>query len=196
MENKPVFNENGCYSAADTTENTKIDEITLEEYFKNITEGNCIEFELENLNNILKKDLQVNFHYLKPKLKYVMPYMLIHFIKCWPGWQKSGNYLNKQISFNNWFTKFKEYLVFKINYLIKNDYEKVVGMITANPPIEESVLFKIDNSTQISVPKEKTVAPYDIQIQGTPKMLNSLLFCGGPEGNEKIKLCNSELIKK
>lgn len=193
MENNSVFKENDSNSATETEEDTKINGLTLEDCFRNIIDGDGIEFELDNLNNILKKDLQVNFHYLKPKLKYVMPYMLVHFIKSWPGWQKSGNYTNKQITYKNWFAKFKEYLVFKINYLIKNDYEKVLSMVKANLPIEDH--FKVDKSTQISLPSEKIVAPYAIQIQGTPKMLNSLIFCGGPQGKDQFKLYYFVLIK-
>ncbi|XP_018563395.1 uncharacterized protein LOC108905102 [Anoplophora glabripennis] len=180
MEDEQVPNGKDSDLNTDTIEDIKLSGITLEDCFRSVVEGNSIEFELENLNNILKKDLQVNFYYLKSRLKHVMPYMLVHFINCWPGWQKSGFYINKQITFKSWFAKFKEYLVFKINYLIKNDYEKVSVMLKTNPPIEDSI-SKIDNSTQMNIPLEKTVSPYTVEIQGVPKMLNSLIFCEGPK---------------
>ncbi|KAJ8948121.1 hypothetical protein NQ318_008474 [Aromia moschata] len=157
--------------------NTELNSVTLEECFKNIIEGNALELDMNTLNNILRRDLQINFNILKPKVKTILSYMLVHFIKSWPGWQRSNNYMSRLITFENWYAKFKEYLIFKINYLIKNDFEKVSLMLKTSQPFDESILFKIDDGTQTIPVTEKPQAPYSIEVQGLPKMLNSLVFC-------------------
>ncbi|KAG5895526.1 hypothetical protein JTB14_010670 [Gonioctena quinquepunctata] len=154
--------------------------LSLEECFRHIVEGKQVELDLNTLNVILKKNLQVNFNLLNPKVKTILPYMLVQFIKTWPGWQKSSNYLNKQITFESWYEKFKEYLIYKVNYMIKNDFDKAVALLKNCAPIDD-VLFKIDNSTQTSSVGEKPAAPFSIEVHGPPKVLNSLVFEGVEE---------------
>ncbi|CAH1164082.1 unnamed protein product [Phaedon cochleariae] len=152
--------------------------VSLEDCFRDIIDGKQLVLETDTLNHILRKSLQVNINALKPKVIYVLPFMLVHFIKSWPGWQKNTSYVNKQITLESWYEKFKEYLIFKINYTIKNDIDKASVLLKC-VSIEESVLFKIDNSTQTNPITEKILAPFSIEVSGPPKVLNSLVFCEG-----------------
>ncbi|KAJ8931601.1 hypothetical protein NQ314_015463 [Rhamnusium bicolor] len=78
-ENLPAVSEQNIVGSND---------LSLEKCFKNIIEGHALELSLDNLKHILGRDLQLNFYVLKPKVKSVISYMLVHFIKSWPGWQK------------------------------------------------------------------------------------------------------------
>lgn len=167
----------------ETVKKKSVPEITLDQCFKEIIEGKPLSLEIATLNNILNKGLGINLNYLKPRVKYILPYMLVHFITSWPGWKKIVHYQKKEITFENWFKRFKEYLIFKMNFMIKNDYDKALALLKHNSvEFEENVVEKTDTSTQTNPNIEKVTAPFSIEIFGPPKVLNSLVFCEGPNG--------------
>ncbi|XP_072388513.1 uncharacterized protein [Diabrotica undecimpunctata] len=161
---------------------------SLETYFKNIIDGKKIETDTTKLDKILEQSIDLNFTGMNPKLKFILPYMLVHYIKIWPGWKKAAQYHEKRISFENWYVKFKEYLIYKINFMIKNDFEKSLAMIRYNTCVlDERKVTKCDNSTQTSSNVDKTTAPFTIEISGPAKVLNSLIFCEGVEDTIFVK---------
>lgn len=151
---------------------------SLQQCFKKIIEGFPIEIDLDNIHDILKENFLININNLKPKLQTVLPCMLIHFINTWSGWQKGKQYFNKTITFEEWFTKFKEFLKFKLNYLIKHFDSILKNQLDIS---EEEYIFKIDGNTQTSG-LDKGYAPFKLEIKGPPKLLNSLVFQEDQEG--------------
>lgn len=107
-------------------------------------------------------------------MRSILPFLLVHFIKTWPGWQKSTEYLQEEITYKEWFQKFKEYLSFKLNFVIRNDTDDVFkeDQLCANSPI----LFGIDNNTQTDNELEKSLSPYSIEVCAPPRCLNTLVF--------------------
>lgn len=145
----------------------------LEACFKQILNGEPVEVDIDNANDLLNS-LNINRNGLHSKIKTVLPFLLIHFIRSWPGWQKSGAYFDKKISFEDWFKKFKEYLSFKLNFLIKNEIQKVCEEVE-QLTFDSSYLFGIDNSTQTEN-VDQSEAPYSIEIIGPPRFLNTMVF--------------------
>ncbi|XP_028138409.1 uncharacterized protein LOC114332832 [Diabrotica virgifera virgifera] len=161
---------------------------SLESYFKDIIAGKQIETDVNKLQEILEKSIGLSFHNMNPKLKFILPYILVHYIKIWPGWKKTSEYHQQQISFESWYLKFKEYLIYKINFMIKNDYEKGLAMVRYNATVlEEREVSKCDNSTQTSSNADKTTAPFTIEISGPARVLNSVIFCEGEEDTVFVK---------
>lgn len=165
-----------CSTSATNTENVEnkdfSQEYSLQDIFKQVIEGKPLEVDINNIKVIMKQNLMIDISNLKSKLQCVLPYMVVHFIRSWPGWQKSYQYFQKQITFENWFEKFKEYLSFKVAFFIKN-YGKT--LLT-----DEDYRFKTEG-TQTS-PMEKENSPFVLEIRGPPRILNSLVFCEGLKG--------------
>nr|CAI5856091.1 unnamed protein product [Callosobruchus analis] len=150
---------------------------TLELCFQDIIDGKSLELDLKTLEFFLRKNLRVYYNGINQKLKWVLPYLLVMFIKSWPGWQKFNSYLKKEISFEDWFNKFEKYLLYKVNYAIKSEFDKAMILMKNSQPIDDSILFKIDNSTQTMKENGKDISPFTIEVEGPAKFLNSILFC-------------------
>ncbi|XP_057669915.1 uncharacterized protein LOC130902101 [Diorhabda carinulata] len=163
----------------------------LKGYFKQIIEGKKVEADITVLNSILSTTLGINVTILHPKFKCILPHMLIHFIKCWPGWKKAYQYYSQQITLEDWYQKFKEYLIYKFQYMIKNDCEEVVAMLRyQGVKLVDEVVDKQDVDTQTNHNVEKTIAPFSVEVTGTPKILNSLVFSEGTKDDVFVKQYN------
>lgn len=150
------------------------DNSLLEKCFQQIVKGNLVEMDVNNVYDLLSY-LEINMNGLQPKIQTVLPFLLIHFMKTWPGWQKSMEYFKEEITYLEWFKKFKQYLSFKLNFLIKNgieDVHKDVEQLSINSPF----LFGIDNGTQTCNEYEKLLAPFKIEVKAPPKYLNTVAF--------------------
>lgn len=153
---------------------------TLEDCFHQIIKGQSLEVDVKDAHDILNY-LKINLNELKPELRTIFPFLLIHFIKAWPGWQRSTNYFNNGISFERWFQKFKEYLSFKFNLLIKNEIKKISDDIE-HLSIDSHFLFGIHNSTQTSDELGTPLSAYSIKIEGPPRFLNTVIFSESVNG--------------
>lgn len=154
----------------DKTSKTSEDSLTLENCFRQILKGNAIELDTENVYELLN-NLNINMNGLQPKLTNILPCLLVHFIKIWPGWQKGSG---KEISFNEWFQKFKEYLSFKLNFIIKSEIQKLCEEVEQFS-IDGPYLFGIDNSTQTEQ-MDKPLAPFAIEVQAPARFLSTMIF--------------------
>lgn len=170
----------------ESTKNKSDDILSLENCFSKIIGGEAIEIDLSNAYNFLN-ELQVNCNNLQPKSSTVLPFLLVHFIKSWPGWQKKTAYLNNKITIDSWFKKFKEYLTFKLNFIIKSEIQKMCDDIE-QLSINNQFLFGIDNSTQTDMSVVKYTAPYSILIEAPPRFLNTIIFMEGDDGKKPIYL--------
>lgn len=164
--------------------NQKKHNLKLEECFHKILNGQQIEMNYDEAKKLLS-NLEVNMKGLKPKIYNILPFLMIYFIKTWPGWQKSKAYINKEITYQEWFQKFKDYISFKLNIIILGEIDKVCEDIQYLS-IDNSILFGIDNQTQTDF-KEKAVAPYSLQIQAPARFLNSMVFVEGLNSNISAK---------
>lgn len=150
---------------------------TLESFFHKIIKGQALEIDINNAYDLLN-NLSVNVDVLKPKIRTVLPFLLIHFIKSWPGWQKSSAYFNKEITFEKWFQKFREYVSFKLNFILRSELENICEDVE-HLSFDSPILFGIDNSTQTDNGLETSIAPYSLEIKAPPRFLNTIVFCEG-----------------
>ncbi|CAH1977532.1 unnamed protein product [Acanthoscelides obtectus] len=167
----------------DSKENDKEAYYSLKDCFHDIIKGKSLELDLKTLEYFLRNNLEVYYYDgMNPMLRSILPYMLVVFMKSWPGWQKLSRLIKREISFDDWFSKFERYLIYKINYTVKTEFDKAMLLIKNLQPIDDSILFKIDNATQTGNENTKDVSPTLIQVEGPAKLLNSILFCETGEG--------------
>lgn len=155
---------------------------SLENCFREIIQGKPLQIELSNVYDFLDY-LQINISPLQPKFRTILPFLLIHFMKSWPGWHKSDAYFNNELTFEDWFGKFREFLSLKLNLVIKNEINISDDVETLS--IDNPFLFGIDNSTQTDNELEISYAPYSIEIEAPPRFLNTMIFSEGLNGKKK-----------
>lgn len=155
---------------------------SLENCFRQIIKGKSLEFDLSKIYDFLN-NLQINVNQLQPKIQTILPFLLVHFIKSWPGWQKSDAYFNNELTFEDWFGKFKEFLSLKLNFIIKHEINNIsddAGQLS----IDNLFLFGIDNSTQTDSKLDISLAPYSIEVEAPPRFLNTMIFSEGLNGKK------------
>ncbi|XP_056648104.1 uncharacterized protein LOC130452708 [Diorhabda sublineata] len=151
----------------------------LRKCFQALVDRKHVKLDISVLSLILKYELLVDLDGLSPDLSSALPYMLVFYIRNWPGWQKSKEYYSGKLNFRDWFTKFREYIMFRLNYLIHHGYAAVLNSITEERKDEfkkKSNNF-VDKEVQTEL-SEATIdiAPFAINIQCPPKMLSSFVF--------------------
>lgn len=159
----------------------------LKKCFSALVDRKQVNLELDVLKLMLKHELQINTETLDENLSSVLPFMLALYIKNWPGWQRSKEYYSGKLNFKDWFEKFRQYIVVRLNYLIKNGYNLAIEMLREDMKKEKSsvsnevMLKSQDSQTDYLMPK--SVAPFTISIECPPKLMGSLIFTenGGTE---------------
>lgn len=141
--------------------------------FSQFFKRNEVCLNLDMLEVMLKQELHINTEILDKQLVSVLPYMLAHYIKIWPGWDLLKNDL---MNFNDHFDKFRGYLVTSTNYLIKNGYQQAIQKLQEEMDGKsESTMIKQVN-TQTDKILLKDIAPFKISIECPTKIMGSLVF--------------------
>ncbi|KAG5895527.1 hypothetical protein JTB14_010671 [Gonioctena quinquepunctata] len=152
----------------------------LKKTFTALVDRKQVNLDLEVLKLMLKHELLVNMDSLDENLSSLMPFMLVSYIKNWPGWQRSKEYYSGKLNFREWYEKFRQYIVVRLNFLIKNGYNQAIDMIREDRKNESNQLnpnrsFQ-EHGTQTDYLAPKGLAPFAISIQCPPKVLSSLVF--------------------
>lgn len=152
----------------------------LKKCFSALVDRKQVNLEEDVLKLMLKYELQINMESVDSALSSVLPIMLAFYIKNWPGWQRSKEYYSGKINFKDWFDKFKQYIVLRLNYLIKNGYNQAIAMLKEEVKAEKKQATihteMIEHGTQTDNLLPKTSAPFTIRIECAPKLMGSLIF--------------------
>lgn len=152
----------------------------LKKGFSALVDRKQVNLELDVLRLMLKHELQINTDALDENLSSVLPFMLALYIKNWPGWQRSKEYYSGKLNFKDWFEKFRQYIVVRLNYLIKHGYNQAIDMLCDEMKVEKSALMKDvtlkAQGSQTDNLMPKSSAPFTIMIECPPKLVGSLLF--------------------
>lgn len=124
----------------------------------------------DELEAILKNNLNVNTEDLNTRLANVLADALVHYMKLWPGWSRSAFYFTGKLSYDDWFERFRQYLMYKMNYIIREEDELLKLAFQKEDASKTSVGCQTDPI------KRKDIAPYTIKIKGQPSVLNNLIF--------------------
>ncbi|KAJ8931590.1 hypothetical protein NQ314_015452 [Rhamnusium bicolor] len=152
----------------------------LKKCFTALVDRKQINLDVEVLRLMLRKELQINLDTLDEHLASVMPLMLVVYMKSWPGWQRSKEYFSGKLNFKEWYEKFRQYIVLRLNFLIKNGYGNVVEEIQCDKKNEAALRNPnrvcIERGTQTDNLAPKGFAPFKISIECPPSVINSVVF--------------------
>ncbi|CAH0564829.1 unnamed protein product [Brassicogethes aeneus] len=122
------------------------------------------------------------------KLRSVIPHMLVHHTKIWPGWQKASKYQSGQLTYEKYFRSFKSYLTYKLVYLAKNDFKIALSQHYSEnlAKVENKGGVKVDSETQTEI-TDKEFAPFSLVISTSAYNVNTIIFTEGPNENIMLK---------
>lgn len=152
----------------------------LKKCFSALVDRKQVNLELDVLKLMLKHELQINTDVLDENLSAVLPFMLAFYIKNWPGWQRAKEYYSGKLNFKDWFEKFRQYIVLRLNFLIKNGYNLAIDMLKNDlkkdkPTSLKGVTLETQGSqTDYTMPK--SIAPFTITIECPPMLMGCLIF--------------------
>lgn len=147
----------------------------LRKCFQALVDRKQVNITMDTIKLMLKHELQINLDAFDENLQNVLPFMLIVNIRNWPGWQKSKEYYSGKLNFREWFLKFRQYIILRLSFIIKNGYKEVMDEIHREQP-EEKNKSLIERGTQTDHLTPKEEAPFCITIECSPKILSSLVF--------------------
>ncbi|CAG9766931.1 unnamed protein product [Ceutorhynchus assimilis] len=167
----------------------------LRKCFSALVDRKQASLELEVLQLMIRKELNINLDALEPELARILPYMLVYYTKNWPGWQKSVEYYSGKIQFKTWYEKFHMYLKVKLNEAITTNFRVVMAEMKreeVEKKIAETrkgyVLEKLaDRSSQTDMLAPKVVAPFIIEVGSKPVFLNTIVFTDNADGDIVLK---------
>ncbi|XP_018333597.1 uncharacterized protein LOC108742777 [Agrilus planipennis] len=171
--------------------------ITLRQCFTTIVDRKPLHVSMSSLRHILATDLNVNILTLQVGMDNVLAEALAHYMKLWPGWSRSSEYFTGQLLFKKWFEKFRQYLMYKLNYIIMKSQS--LGLVDNDVEIVEPKEKKdsLDAGVQtdpvvynINQQENKPDSPYKLSISGPPYILNTLVFV--KQGNDILIKQHSE----
>lgn len=152
----------------------------LKKCFTALVDRKQVNLDIDVLNLMLKKELQINLDVLDKNLAEVLPVMLVMYMKSWPGWQRSKEYFSGKLNFKEWFEKFRQYIVVRLNYLIKNGYNSVIEEMKREKKREMDRLYPnrtfLEHGSQTDALTPKGFAPFSICINCPPSFVNSVVF--------------------
>jgi len=123
-------------------------------------------------------DLMISKEKLNWKLMRVLREALLYYISVWPGWQRNKQYFSGQLSYKAWFERFRQYLIFKSNFIVKN-----VSRFSDDVENVKDATVQTDFSNK-SI--QKRLAPYTLIVGGPPAVLNNVVFLEN-KGNILVK---------
>lgn len=144
----------------------------LRECINTILKRELLHLNLKKVSDILANDLHINTRNISPRMKYVLSECLCYYIKMWPGWKQYEVVCTNERAKVEYIEKFKQYLIFKINFILEN--ERVFVQEDANKKSCRMVSQEIQ--TDPISKKNKPDAPYNLVISGQPNVLNNIVF--------------------
>ncbi|XP_018563392.1 uncharacterized protein LOC108905101 [Anoplophora glabripennis] len=152
----------------------------LKKCFTALVDRKQVNLDIDVLNLMLKKELLINLDVLDKNLAEVLPVMLVMYMKTWPGWQRSKEYFSGKLNFKDWYEKFRQYIVVRLNYLIKNGYASVIEEMKREKKRDVDRLNPIktytEHGSQTDALAPKSFAPFSICINCPPSVVNSVVF--------------------
>ncbi|CAG9821152.1 unnamed protein product [Phaedon cochleariae] len=162
------------------TDNSKKPDIQknsgLKKCFSALVDRKQVNLDIDVLRLMLKHELLVNVEALDDNLSSIMPFMLVLYIRNWPGWQRSKEYYSGKLNFREWFEKFRQFIVVRLNFLIKNGYNEAIEMIKEDRKQGKPNSSFRELGAQTDYLAPKGLAPFSISIQCPPRVLSSLVF--------------------
>lgn len=185
----------GLSSATEVTARKKMKDpkngCGLKKCFSALVDRKQVNLELEVLRLMLRKELQINLDGLEPELAIVLPYLLVYYIKNWPGWQKSVEYYSGNIPFKSWYDKFHKFVTLKLSEAIKTHYHDVVKDFQRDKNTATRKMYMLkkitDKNSQTDNLAPKVLAPFTIHIMAKPVLLNTIVFTDTNEGDVILK---------
>ncbi|XP_066259872.1 uncharacterized protein [Euwallacea similis] len=163
----------------------------LRKCFSALVDRKQVNLELEVLRLMLRKELNFSLDNLEPTLANMLPYLLVYYIKNWPGWQKSVEYYSGHITFQIWYEKFHKFITIKLNEAINVHYKEAMAELHKENSMEIRKKYmqkKItDHNTQTDNLAPKTMAPFTIEISSKPVLLNTIVFTDSSDGDVILK---------
>ncbi|KAJ8926025.1 hypothetical protein NQ315_009880 [Exocentrus adspersus] len=152
----------------------------LKKCFTALVDRKQVNLDLDVLNLMLKKELLINLDGLDKNLADVLPIMLVMYMKSWPGWQRSKEYFSGKLNFREWYEKFHQYIMVRLNFLVKNGYNSVIEEMRREKKVEMEKLFPnksyTEHGAQTDVLAPKGFAPFSITINCPASCVNSIVF--------------------
>lgn len=152
----------------------------LKKCFTALVDRKQVNLDVDVLNLMLKKELQINLDALDKNLAEVLPIMLVMYMKSWPGWQRSKEYFSGKLNFKEWYEKFRQYIVVRLNYLIKNGYNSVLEEMRREKKREGDRVHPsrtyTEHGSQTDALAPKEFAPFNICIDCSASRINTLIF--------------------
>lgn len=163
----------------------------LKKCFSALVDRKQVNLELEVLRLMLRKELQINLDSLDSDLAKILPYLLVHYIKNWPGWQKSVEYYSGNIPFKSWYEKFLKFITLKLSEAIKTHYPDATNGLQKDKCSQIRKMYMLkkiaDKNTQTDNLAPKVLAPFTIHIMAKPILLNTIVFTDTNEGDVILK---------
>lgn len=159
--------------------------------FSALVDRKQVNLELDVLILMLKKELHIKVDSLDPQLSAILPYILVFYIKNWPGWQRSVEYYSGKMAFKVWYEKFYKFITIKLNETINIHYKEAKEGIdkTKSEEVKKNYLLKkiTCKNTQTDYSAPKVLSPFSIKITAKPVLLNTLVFTDNQAGDIVLK---------
>lgn len=163
----------------------------LRQCFSVLVNRKQVHLELEVVQLMLRQELNIQLNLLDPVLAEALPYLLVYYIKNWPGWQKSVEYYSGNITFKTWYDKFLKFLTLKLNDVITNRYNEAIEELKEEELTAHNQRYSekgiADGNTQTDNLAPKAVSPIIIDITAKPVLLNTIVFTDTTEGDIIMK---------
>lgn len=143
----------------------------LFKFFEAVIKSQELEVDQNQLEKVFCVDLTIDTVKLNKRLVGVLGEALVYYMTTWPGWQRSNEYSSGQLPCKEWYERFRQYLIFKSNFIIKNapKFTEEVSKETKDETIQTDLSIKINDD-------DKRTAPYVLNISGPPSILNNIVF--------------------
>lgn len=151
----------------------------LKKCFDALVKRKQVDLDIVVIELLLKNELGIGTDLNNDALKGILPYMFIFYVKSWPGWLRSKEYFSGKLNYKDWFEKFRQFIVVKMNFLIKNGYKQALDMLEEDKRKDEELKGKSNFSNQavqVDINNASSTAPYTINITCPPMLMTSLLF--------------------
>ncbi|XP_066152738.1 uncharacterized protein [Euwallacea fornicatus] len=163
----------------------------LRKCFSALVDRKQVNLELEVLRLMLRKELNFSLENFEPILANMLPYLLVYYIKNWPGWQKSVEYYSGNITFQMWYDKFHKFITIKLNEAINVHYKEAMAEFRKENPLDTQKKYMlkkiVDHNTQTDNLAPKTMASFTIEISSEPVLLNTIVFTDSSDGDVILK---------
>ncbi|KRT84649.1 hypothetical protein AMK59_1136, partial [Oryctes borbonicus] len=144
----------------------------LRECINTILKGGVVQLNMKKVLEILVEDLHFNVRNITTRMKFVISECLCYYIQGWPGWKKYDQICTNERAKVAYIEKFKRYLIFKINYVLRN--ELLFNQEVVDKKSDSMVCREVQ--TDAIGKRNKPDAPYNLVISGQPNVLNNIVF--------------------